>query len=161
MDIRVGKIIEVWTHEDSKELYLEKIDLGNGDIRTVASGLQNFIPIKQMDKKMVVVLCNLKPRKMKVGDGFESQGMVLCGETEDRSAVELIEPPKGSQPGDLITFEGQGRSPPEGTLNSKKFEKVQPDMNINGEGVACYKEIPFATEKGPCKVKKMRSGIIK
>ena len=106
MDIRVGKIIEVWTHENSKELYLEKIDIGDGDIRTVVSGLRDYIPQDGMDQKMVVVLCNLKPRTLKAIDGFVSNAMVLCGETEDRATVELLEPPKGCKPGDLITFEG-------------------------------------------------------
>ena len=73
---------------------------------------------------MVVVLTNLKPRKMKVVEGFESQAMVLCGETEDKSTVELLIPPKGSKAGDLIAFDGHGRAPPADTLNSKKFEKV-------------------------------------
>ena len=49
MDIRVGKIIEVWTDAASSDLYLEKIDIGGGDIRTVASGLQKFVSIKEMD----------------------------------------------------------------------------------------------------------------
>ena len=111
-----------------------------------------------MLNSMVVVLCNLKGRKM--GD-FESNAMVLAGETTDGSAVELVCPPEGSQVGDLITFEGEGRSPPEGTINSKKFEKVSPFMKVNGDGVAVYKDIPFATPKGNCTVKKIRNGIVK
>jgi aminoacyl tRNA synthase complex-interacting multifunctional protein 1 len=39
MDIRVGKIVEVWKHPDSTKLYCEKIDIGNGVIRQIASGL--------------------------------------------------------------------------------------------------------------------------
>lgn len=64
MDIKVGKIIEVWPHPDSDTLYCEKIDLGGGDIRQVASGLQKFIKIEELKDAMVVVLCNLKPRKL-------------------------------------------------------------------------------------------------
>ncbi len=56
-----------------------------------------------MENAMVVVLCNLKAKKLA---GYESHGMVLCGETEDKSIVELINPPAGSVPGDLISFEG-------------------------------------------------------
>ena len=40
MDIRVGKIVEVWKHPESDKLYCEKIDIGNGEIRQIASGLQ-------------------------------------------------------------------------------------------------------------------------
>ena len=56
-----------------------------------------------MKDRMVVVLTNLKPRAMKAV-GIESQGMVLCGDNE--TTVELVDPPKGSVAGDLITFEG-------------------------------------------------------
>ena len=39
MDIRVGKIIHVEKNPESEKLYNEKIDIGNGDIREIASGL--------------------------------------------------------------------------------------------------------------------------
>ena len=56
-----------------------------------------------MTDALVVVLCNLKAKKLA---GYESHGMVLCGETENKDVVELIDPPAGSQPGDLISFVG-------------------------------------------------------
>ena len=158
MDIRVGKIIEVWTHQASDQLYLEKIDVGNGDIRTVASGLQKHIPIEDMKDRLVVVLTNLKPRAMKAV-GIESQGMVLCGQTD--SKVELVDPPAGSVAGDLISFEGQARSPPAEALNSKKFfDKVAPDMAVNSKGEACWKEVQFKTDKGVCTVKSLKEGKV-
>ena len=46
MDLRVGKIVEVWKHPDSAKLYCEKIDIGNGEIRSIASGLQEFVPLE-------------------------------------------------------------------------------------------------------------------
>jgi tRNA-binding EMAP/Myf-like protein len=39
-DLRVGKIVECEKHPDSDKLYIEKIDLGEGRIRTIGSGLQ-------------------------------------------------------------------------------------------------------------------------
>nr|CAH7756022.1 unnamed protein product [Callosobruchus chinensis] len=62
-------------HPEADALYVEKIDLGEEKPRTIVSGLVNFIPIEEMQNRMVVVLCNLKPAKMR---GVESQGMVLC-----------------------------------------------------------------------------------
>ena len=103
MDIRVGKIVEVWKHPDSVKLYCEKIDIGNGEIRQIASGLQQFVPLETMEGAMVVVLVNLKEKKLA---GFPSHGMVLCGETPDKSAVEMLSAPEGSVPGDVITIEG-------------------------------------------------------
>lgn len=67
--------MEVSRHPDADALYVEKIDLGEAQPRTIVSGLVNFIPIEEMKNRMVVVLCNLKATKMR---GVESQGMVLC-----------------------------------------------------------------------------------
>lgn len=39
IDIRVGKVIEVWPNPKSDRLFNMKIDLGNGDIRSVGSTL--------------------------------------------------------------------------------------------------------------------------
>jgi len=110
MDIRVGKIVEVWPNPNSDKLYNEKVDIGNGEIRCIASGLQKIVPLEGMMDKMVVVLCNLKPKKLA---DYVSHGMVLCAETPDRSQIELMCPPEGSLPGDIISFPGYERQPPE------------------------------------------------
>ena len=69
-----------------------------------------------MENALVVVLTNLKSKNLA---GFPSHGMVLCAETPNKSSVELITPPEGSQPGDLVFFDGQGREPP-AQLHPKK-----------------------------------------
>lgn len=62
-------------HPDADTLYVEKIDLGEAEPRTIVSGLAKFVPIEEMKDRLVTVLCNLKPAKMR---GVESKGMVLC-----------------------------------------------------------------------------------
>lgn len=62
LDLRVGTITECWKHPESEKLYCEKIDIG-GEIREIGSGLQQFVPISDMSG-LVVVLVNLKPRKL-------------------------------------------------------------------------------------------------
>jgi len=39
MDFRVGKIIWVEKNPNSDKLYNEKVDIGNGEIREIGSGL--------------------------------------------------------------------------------------------------------------------------
>lgn len=63
LDIRVGNIVECWKHPDSDKLYCEKIDIGGGEIREIGSGLQKFVDLSEM-KGLVLVLANLKPRKL-------------------------------------------------------------------------------------------------
>jgi methionine--tRNA ligase beta chain len=158
MDIRVGKIVEIHKNPNSEKLYNEKIDIGNGEIRTIASGLQKLIPIEQMENQLCVVLCNLKALTLA---GWNSHGMVLCAETPDSAVAELLVPPPGSQPGDQITFAGFERKPP-AELNPKKnpWDNVAPKLKINSEGVAVFENIPFTTDKGVVKSKNITDGEI-
>ena len=65
--------MECWKHPESEKLYCEKIDVC-GEIREIASGLQQLVPIEEMSGK-VVVMANLKPRPL---GGFMSNGMLVC-----------------------------------------------------------------------------------
>jgi len=158
MDIRVGKIVKVWKHPDSFKLYCEEIDIGNGEIRKIASGLQDFVPIETMQDAMVIVLCNLKAKKLA---GYESHGMVLCGELEDRSVIELCSPPAGSQVGDEVFFEGWERKPP-AQLHPKKnpWDTVCPALKINAQGECCWNDVKFQTTKGVCTAPTLKTGVI-
>ncbi|EDW09632.2 aminoacyl tRNA synthase complex-interacting multifunctional protein 1 [Drosophila mojavensis] len=139
LDLRVGKIIEVGRHPDADSLYLEKIDCGEPSPRTVVSGLVKFVPLEEMQNRLVVVLCNLKPAKMR---GVTSEAMVMCASTPDK--VEVLSPPAGAVPGDLVHCEGYERKP-DAQLNPKKkvFETCAPDLMTNADLVACYKGAPL------------------
>ena len=52
-------------HPDADGLYLEEIDCGEPEPRQVISGLVKHIPINEMQERPCVVLCNLKPAKMR------------------------------------------------------------------------------------------------
>jgi aminoacyl tRNA synthase complex-interacting multifunctional protein 1 len=135
IDLRVGKIVEVGLHPDADSLYLEQIDLNESKPRTVISGLVKHIKLEDMKDRMVVVMCNLKPAKMR---GILSEGMVMCASSPEK--VEILSPPAGAVPGDLVHCEGYNRNP-DAQLNPKKkiFETVAPDLMTNGELAACYK----------------------
>lgn len=140
LDLRVGKIIEVSKHPDADSLYVEKIECGEARPRTVVSGLVKFIPIEQMQDRMVVIMCNLKPAKMR---GVTSEAMVMCASTPEK--VEVLSPPAGSVPGDLVHCDGYSRNP-DAQLNPKKkiFETCAPDLQTNNALAACYKGSPWS-----------------
>jgi methionine--tRNA ligase beta chain len=73
LDLRVGTIVEVRRHPDAESLYVESIDLGEELPRQVISGLVKWVPLEAMQQRRVVVVCNLKPAKMR---GVLSNGMV-------------------------------------------------------------------------------------
>ncbi|XP_061991378.1 probable methionine--tRNA ligase [Rosa rugosa] len=159
LDIRVGLITKAQKHPDADALYVEEIDVGEGQPRTVVSGLVKFIPLEEMQNRKVCVLCNLKPATMR---GIKSQAMVLAASNSDHTAVELVDPPKSAQVGERVTFPGfEGE--PDDVLNPKKkvWETLQVDLHSNTELVACYKDIPLTTSAGVCTVKSIRGGSIR
>lgn len=139
LDFRVGRIVSAEKHPDADALYVEQVDVGEEKQRTVVSGLVRFIPVEEMQNRMAVLLCNLKPAKMR---GVTSEAMVMCASTPEK--VEILAPPEGSQPGELIQFEGYTRCP-DPVLNPKKkiFETCAPDLKTNADKVAVYKGVPF------------------
>ena len=146
LDIRVGKVVEVGPHPDADSLYVEKIDLGEAEPRTVVSGLRKFVSEADMLNRTVAVVCNLKPAKMR---GILSTGMVLCASNEDHTVVDPILIPEGSTIGSRIMVEGYGKAPME-QINPKKkiFERIAPDMVVSGGGVCEYKGSAFKTDCG-------------
>lgn len=79
---------------DFCRLYCEEIDIGESAPRRIASGLRDFIPHDQFEGQKVLVVCNMKEKKLR---GFPSHGMVLCGKTEGDACVELVKPPSDSK----------------------------------------------------------------
>ncbi|KRY08655.1 Tyrosine--tRNA ligase, cytoplasmic, partial [Trichinella patagoniensis] len=75
LDMRVGKIVRVRQHEEAENLFVEEIDVGENEPRTVVSGLAQHYHLDDLCDRFVVVLCNLKPAKLR---GILSNGMVLC-----------------------------------------------------------------------------------
>mmetsp|Transcript_25709 Transcript_25709/g.57416 ORF Transcript_25709/g.57416 Transcript_25709/m.57416 type:complete len:441 (+) Transcript_25709:18-1340(+) len=139
LDIRVGKIVKAWHHPESEKLFCEEIDLGEDSPRQIASGLRAFYKTEELEGRRVVVLCNLKSRKLV---GFPSHGMVLCASNADHTAVECMEPPEDAAIGERIKFEGymEGEPEPENKIAKKKiFEKIAPDLKTDANGVCVWK----------------------
>ncbi|KGB75880.2 methionine-tRNA ligase beta subunit [Cryptococcus deuterogattii R265] len=132
IDMRVGKVLDVKRHPDADSLYVETIDVGEPEPRTVCSGLVKYMSEDEIRGATVVVICNLKPVTMR---GVKSFAMLLCASSKDgkeEGGVQFVLPPEGSQPGERIYFEGEKyeNATPEPQLNPKKkvFETIQPNF---------------------------------
>ncbi|WVZ84491.1 hypothetical protein U9M48_031520 [Paspalum notatum var. saurae] len=101
LDIRVGRVLKAWRHPEADTLYVEEVDVGEAEPRTICSGLVNFLPIEELQDSNVIVLANLKPRNMR---GIKSNGMLMAASDASHENVELLVPPKGSVPGERIWF---------------------------------------------------------
>ncbi|CAG2108320.1 unnamed protein product, partial [Medioppia subpectinata] len=101
-----------------------------------------FVPLEEMNNRLVVVLCNLKPAKMR---GITSEAMVMCASTPEK--VEILSPPEGSLPGDRVVFDKYPGTA-DSQLNPKKkiWEQIAPDLKTDGSRVATYKGEPFKVE---------------
>ncbi|XP_015835742.2 tyrosine--tRNA ligase, cytoplasmic [Tribolium castaneum] len=147
LDIRVGKIVEISKHPDADSLYVSKIEVGEDAPRTVISGLVNYYSAEELLNRMVVLLCNLKPSKMR---GIESTGMVLCASTDEPKKVETLIPPESCSPGDKLVFENYEDGTPEPVLNPKKkvWEKLQADFRTNSDCIAQWKSSNLISKAG-------------
>jgi len=99
LHLKAGRIIEIERHPEADKLYIEKVDMGNGEIRQIVSGLVPFYKEEELLNKMIILAYNLKPATLR---GTESQGMLLAAETKKRDIVEVISP--DCEVGDIISI---------------------------------------------------------
>ena len=94
VDLRVATIVEVERLEGTDKIYKMKVDDGER-IRTVCAGMVPYYEADYMVGKQIIIVANLKPRKMK---GVLSEGMMLAGGEE---VVKFLSPeaplPNGSK----------------------------------------------------------------
>lgn len=157
LEFKVGRITKVWEHEAADKLYCEEIDCGeSGGPREIASGLRGHYSLDEMLNKRVLVVSNLKPKKLV---GFKSHGMVLCAaatQADGSERVEFVEPPEDAPLGEIVTFEGlPPPAPVSGAQVDKKkiFQACADGMRTNDEGVGTWNDHVFMTSAGPCKAK--------
>ncbi|HJP93736.1 MAG TPA: methionine--tRNA ligase [Pyrinomonadaceae bacterium] len=75
VDLRVGQVLSAERVPKADKLLLMKIDIGEEQPRQVLAGIAQYYEPEKMIGRKVVVVANLKPRKLR---GFESQGMVVA-----------------------------------------------------------------------------------
>ncbi|KAK3318177.1 hypothetical protein B0H66DRAFT_477671 [Apodospora peruviana] len=192
IDLRVGHILKAIKHPEADSLYVSTIAMGDkpgtddtteyeGQVcRTVCSGLNGLVPLEEMQGRKVVVVCNLKPVKMR---GIKSSAMVLAaspkikeGEADDhKGPVELVTPPADAKAGERVYFDGW-KGEPEKVLNPKKkiWETFQPGFTITDDLEVAFdagvvKELEgkeglgkLLTESGGvCTVKSLKGGQVR
>ncbi|HRI05086.1 MAG TPA: methionine--tRNA ligase, partial [Pyrinomonadaceae bacterium] len=82
VDLRVGEIKVAERIPDADKLLRFEVDLGEEKPRQILAGLAEFYDPETLIGRKVVVVANLKPRKMR---GLESQGMICAASLEDNS----------------------------------------------------------------------------
>ena len=90
-------VIEAENVPKSDKLLKLKVDTGL-DKRTILSGISKYYTPEKIINKKVMVLINLKPRKMM---GFESQGMLLLADDGDGN-LSLMQPDSDVSDGSVV-----------------------------------------------------------
>jgi methionyl-tRNA synthetase len=75
VDMRVGQVLTAERIPKSDKLLRFTIDVGEEQPRQVLAGIAEYYEPETMIGRKVIVVANLKPRKLR---GFESQGMVVA-----------------------------------------------------------------------------------
>lgn len=98
-DLRVGVVREAKPVEGANKLLELSVDVGEGRHRTIFAGLATAYAPGQLEGRRVVVVANLKPRKMRFG---VSEGMVLAAGTGGQD-LQLVEVGEGAEPGSKVS----------------------------------------------------------
>jgi methionyl-tRNA synthetase len=94
IDLRVARIAAAAHVEGADKLIQLTLDLGDGE-RNVFAGIKSAYAPESLVGRLVVVVANLAPRKMRFG---VSQGMVLAAGPGGKE-IFLLSPDSGAQPG--------------------------------------------------------------
>jgi methionyl-tRNA synthetase len=99
IDLRIAKIVNCEHVEGSDKLLRLTLDVGEGRMRNVFSGIKSSYKPEDLVGKLTVLVANLAPRKMKFG---VSEGMVLAASAADEKAnpgIYVLTPWPGAEPG--------------------------------------------------------------
>ena len=99
IDLRIAKIVNCEAVEGSVKLLRLTLDVGEGRMRNVFSGIASMYKPEDLIGQLTVMVANLAPRKMKFG---VSEGMVLAASHANEKAqpgIYILNPWPGAQPG--------------------------------------------------------------
>ncbi len=98
VDLRVARVVEATLVDGADKLLKLHLDLGT-EKRDVFAGIRSAYSPEDLNGRLVVVVANLKPRKMRFGT---SQGMVLASGPGGED-IYLLSPDNGAKPGMKVT----------------------------------------------------------
>ena len=98
VDLRVARVVEASLVDGADKLLKLHLDLGT-EKRDVFAGIRSAYDPEDLNGRLVVVVANLKPRKMRFGT---SQGMVLASGPGGED-IYLLSPDSGAKPGMKVT----------------------------------------------------------
>ena len=97
VDLRVARVVSAEAVPEAEKLLKLTVSLGGSETRTIFAGIKAHYAPEALVGRLVVVVANLKPRKMRFG---LSQGMVVAAGGEGEAFV--LAPDAGAKPGQRV-----------------------------------------------------------
>jgi methionyl-tRNA synthetase len=98
VDLRVARVLSAENVPEAKKLLKLTLGLGGNEQRTVFAGIKAAYEPEALVGRLVVMVANLAPRKMKFG---VSEGMVVAAGPGGKD-VFLLSPDSGAKPGQRV-----------------------------------------------------------
>jgi methionyl-tRNA synthetase len=98
MDLRVARVVAAEDVQESNKLLMLTVTFGGDVSRTVFAGIKGVYQPESLVGRLVIVVANLAPRKMKFGT---SEGMVLAAGPGGKD-IYILSPDSGAVPGQRV-----------------------------------------------------------
>ena len=161
IDLRVGRIISIERHPEADKLYVEQLDMGNGEVRQIVSGLVPFYDEEELLGRQIIVVYNLKPAKLR---GTKSEGMLLAASCGERgSGQEIVEVlfVDEARPGDRVAIAGIPiPADPPSRIKVDDFFKIPITVKDNGVEVEGASLSVSGLEMGAIRTKRVKDGTV-
>ncbi|MBU2646187.1 methionine--tRNA ligase [bacterium] len=115
IEIKVGLIQSVSLHPEADRLYIEEVDCGEAQPRTIVSGLVKYYTPEALIGKKVLIVTNLVPAELR---GVKSEGMLLAVEHKKKLEVLMVD---SATPGTRVYIEGVEEKTPADQISIDRF----------------------------------------
>ncbi len=99
IDLRVAEVIKAEHIPEADKLLKLTLGLGEGETRNVFAGIKSAYKPEDLNGRLVVMVANLAPRKMKFGI---SEGMVIAA-GPGKDEIYVLSPDSGAKPGQRVS----------------------------------------------------------
>ncbi|MDY6862017.1 MAG: methionine--tRNA ligase [Thermodesulfobacteriota bacterium] len=150
LDLRVAEIIEARPHINADKLIVLKVNAGEGGVRQIVAGIRGYYSVKELEKKKIIILANLKSTKIR---GVKSEGMLLAVNNQEDLGILSTKAVIGSRIEVAgIKYDGTSR------IHAQQFQKIN---ILAKEGKVYYKDKSLLADNEDIFVEKNIEGIVK
>lgn len=158
VDLRAATITAVTQHPEADKLFIETLDDGTPEGRTIVSGLVGHYTAEELIGRTIIVVANLKPAKLR---GVKSEGMLLAASAGegDAEVVEVLFL-DGVAPGTALHLSGmEAQRPAEPPKRIKVDAFFELPIHVE-DGVVMVGQAPLLAGDTPVTTARVRTGSV-